>query len=362
MRLQLLAAVLMFVLTPALAQNSPETPMPEMKALASLEPIDSHTHVAKGDPSFYALLERLHMHILDILLVDDHDAYRKQLRTELQDALRVVHDSRGHAALCSTIDPFQFGQKDFVDAANRGLDRDFSDGAVAVKIWKNVGMEIKAPDGHYIMPDDPMISRILENVEKHNRTLVIHAAEPDEAWQPPNPNGLDYSYYKENPTWYMYQHPEAPKKEQILKGRDHLLAQHPKLRVVGAHLGSMEDDLPGLSQRLDRYPNFAVDTAARVIHLVVQPNDKVRSFLMKYQDRVLYATDLEFLKDESPQDVLKEWEDQYGRDWRYFASGDSFEYEGHKVQGLALPQSVLKKLYHDNAERWIPGVAEKPGH
>ena len=40
-------------------------------ALAALEPIDTHTHVAKGDPAFYAMLDRVHMHILDIILVDD---------------------------------------------------------------------------------------------------------------------------------------------------------------------------------------------------------------------------------------------------------------------------------------------------
>src|SRR5215471_18233698 len=103
---------------PLIAQDP--APEPDMKALASLEPIDSHTHVAKGAPGFYALLERLHMHILDILLVDDHDAYRKSLAPQLTDALRVVRDSQGHAALCTTIDPFQFGQNDFAASANRG--------------------------------------------------------------------------------------------------------------------------------------------------------------------------------------------------------------------------------------------------
>src|SRR5215471_1553484 len=106
---------------PLVAQNP--APAPDLKALASLEPIDSHTHVAKGDTGFYALLERLHMHILDILLVDDHDPYRKALAPQLQATWRVVHDSHGHAALCTTIDSFQFGRKDFVASTNRGLGR-----------------------------------------------------------------------------------------------------------------------------------------------------------------------------------------------------------------------------------------------
>lgn len=345
--------------SPASQQATTSRSAADLKALASLEPIDSHTHVAKGDPQFYAMLDRWHMHILDILLVDDHEPYRKALQPQLQDALRVVGDSHGHAALCTSFDPFQFGQSDFPASAIRELDRNFAEGAVAVKIWKNIGMELKDRDGHYILPDNPAFAPILKDIESHNKTLVAHVAEPDEAWLPPNPNGLDYSYYAEHPTWYMYRQPQAPAKKQLLEARDHLLQQHPKLRVVGAHLGSMEDDLDQLGERLDRYPNFAVDTAARVIHLVVQPRDKVRAFLLKYQDRILYGTDLGFEKDESAQDAIKEWEDQFALDWRYFATGEVFDYSGHKVQGLELPQAVLRKLYHSNAEHWIPSMVSQ---
>jgi len=331
----------------------------ELNALAALEPVDTHTHVAKGDPTFYALLDRLHMHILDILLVDDHDPYRKALEPQLHDALDVVHQSHGHAALCTSIDPFQFGKADFPASAIRGLDRDFADGAVAVKIWKNIGMELKDQSGRYVLPDNPALEPIFKDIEKHHRTLVAHVAEPDEAWLPPNPKGLDSSYYTENPVWYMYRQPEAPKKQLLLDARDHVLAANPKLRVVGAHLGSMEDDLDGLAKRLDQYPNFAVDTAARVVHLVVQPSDKVRAFMLKYQDRIVYGTDLEFVKDEAPADAVKEWEEQYARDWRYFSTTDTFEYDGHQTQGLGLPPPVLRKLYHGNAVRWIPGTVAK---
>jgi predicted TIM-barrel fold metal-dependent hydrolase len=325
----------------------------ELQALAALEPIDTHTHVAKGDADFYAMLDRLHMHILDILLVDDHEEYRKSLGPQLRDALRVVHDSHGHAALCTSIDPFQFGQPDFPNRAIRGLDRDFADGAVAVKIWKNIGMELKDQDGHYVLADNPAFEPIYRDIQAHNKTLVAHQAEPDEAWAPPNPNGLDYSYYKENPVWDMYEKPAAPKKQEILDARDHLLAMNPKLRVVGAHLGSLED---GLGRRFDRYPNFATDTAARVVHLAVQPSDKVRAFILKYQDRLVYGTDLGVAKSGSIPDAIKQWEDQYARDWRYFATRDTFDYEGHKTQGLGLPPEVLRKLYHANAVHWIPGI------
>lgn len=338
--------------------HSAETPTTraELQALASLEPIDTHTHVARGAPGFYAMLDRLHMHIVDILVFDSHDSYRKSLQPQLQDALQVVRDSKGHAVLCTTFDPYKFGQPDFPESAIKGLNRDFVNGAVAVKIWKNVGMDLKDKNGQYILPDNPAFEPIFKDIQAHNHTLIAHLAEPDEAWQPLNPNGLDYSYYKENPIWYMYGKPDVPSKQQILDARDHMLARNPKLRVVGAHLGSLEDNLGQLAKDFDRYPNFAVDTAARVIHLAVMPKDEVRAFILKYQDRILYGTDMRFAKNENPQDAIQEWQDQYLRDWRYFATSDSFEYSGRRTQGLGLPSSVLRKLFHDNAVHWIPGV------
>jgi CheY-like chemotaxis protein len=106
------------------------------------------------------MLDRLHMRMLDILLVDDHDPYRKAIQPQLRDAVRVVRESHGHAALCTSFDPFRFGQPDFAASAIRELDRSFANGAVAVKIWKNIGMELKDRNGHYVMPDDPAFKQI----------------------------------------------------------------------------------------------------------------------------------------------------------------------------------------------------------
>ena len=331
----------------------------ELNALASLEPIDTHTHVAKGDPTFYAMLDRMHMHIVDILVFDDHDKYRNGMHRQLQDALRVVHQSQGHAVLCTTFNPFQFGEPAFPQSVIGALNQDFEQGAVAMKIWKNIGMELKDKSGKYVMPDNPVFQPIYKDIARHNKTLIAHVAEPDAAWQPPDASAPDYSYYEQNPIWYMYRHSEAPAKKPLLDARDHLLAQNRKLRVVGAHLGSMEDDLQGLAERLDRYPNFAVDTAARVPHLVIQPRDRVRAFILQYQDRILYGTDLEFLPDEPAKDAVSEWEGQYALDWHYFSTNDWFEYSNHKIQGLGLPDAVLRKLYHENAVHWIPGILSR---
>jgi predicted TIM-barrel fold metal-dependent hydrolase len=331
-----------------------------LAALASLEPIDSHVHVFQTGPAFVGMLKRLHMHVMDVLVVDDMVPYRASMEPQKEDALKFVASSMGLAKLCSTFDPFKFNNANFAKEAVDGLNRDFEHGAVAVKIWKNVGMELKNASGQYVLPDDPRLAPIYRNIAAHHKTLLAHLAEPDTAWGSEDSKAPYAGYYRANPQWDMSKRPGAPQKRAIIDARDHLLAMNPDLRVVGAHLGSMENDVDQVAARLDRYPNFAVDTAARVPSLVIQPRDKVLAFILKYQDRILYATDLGFYSGRTDQAASREWENHYAHDWRYFATGDSFEYQGHQVEGLNLPRPVLKKLYHDNAVQWIPGIDTNP--
>jgi hypothetical protein len=328
-----------------------------LRAFAAMDPVDTHVHAFKSDPAFTDLMARLQLHVLDICVADTQGIY-DELAAQLARAKGFVAANAGHARLCVTFNPFTFQQKDFAQNTVKQLHEGFAEGAVAVKIWKNIGMEIKTPDGKYVMPDDPVFAPIYREIAAENKTLVAHVAEPSSCWQPPNPDSPDYDYYKENPEWYMYLHPDHPRKEVILAARDHLLAENPKLRVVGAHLGSMETDVDEIAKRFDLYPNFAVDTAARMEYLMMQPREKVRNFLIKYQDRVVYGTDLEFLAKDATPDAVKDWQDTYARDWKFLATDQMLPLRGREIQGLNLPEPVLRRIYHDNAVRWIPGIAD----
>jgi predicted TIM-barrel fold metal-dependent hydrolase len=327
----------------------------DLRGFTAIDPIDTHVHAFKSDPDFTAMIVRFRLHVLDITVADTQGIYG-DLSTELARAKSFVKSSENHASLCVTFDPFQFQQKDFARKTAAQLQQEFAAGAIAVKIWKNIGMELKTPDGRYVMPDDSAFQPIYQAIAAENKTLVAHMAEPSSSWKPLDPENPDYEYYKENPEWHMYLHPDHPRKEVILAARDHLLEQNPKLRVVGAHLGSMETDVDEIAARFDRYPNFAVDMAARMEYLMIQPREKVRKFLIKYQDRVLYATDLEFLPDQPTAEAEKDWQETYARDWKFLTTDQMLPYRGRQIQGLKLPANVVRRLYHDNAVRWFPGI------
>jgi hypothetical protein len=95
--------------------SSPERASNEkaLQSFAALQPIDAHVHVFKTDPAFQAMLERLHLTLLNILVVDDTLPYRKQWKPQVDDALALMRSSHGHVALCTTFDPYKFNATSF---------------------------------------------------------------------------------------------------------------------------------------------------------------------------------------------------------------------------------------------------------
>ncbi|HSB55393.1 MAG TPA: hypothetical protein VLD58_13605, partial [Gemmatimonadales bacterium] len=74
------------------------------------------------------------------------------------------------------------------------------------------------------------------------------------------------------------------------------------------------------------------------------------------QDRVLYATDFA-LREGDPAAAARSLQETHNRDWAFFARGDPMAYAGHPTRGLALPDGVLRKIFRENALRWLPGLA-----
>ena len=321
---------------------------------ADFERIDTHIHIHRDAPAIAASLKDSGWSGLDIVVCPTEGDEPFDLESKLDATLKVARGSGGRLAWASTFDARGFQAPGFAERTIARLRRSFDDGAIGVKVWKNVGMAIRAKSGAYLLPDDPALLPVYGAIEEADKTLVAHLAEPDGAWLPLDDKNPERPYYSKNPRWHMLGK-GAPPKEAILAARDHVLARHPRLRVVGCHLGSDEDDLGRLAMRLDAYPNFAVDTAARVRYLARGDRDRARAFLIRYQDRILYATDFS-LRDVTPEAGAEALLDRHERDWAFFSGGEKMDYEGRPTRGLALPDAVLRKLFRENARRWLPGI------
>ena len=324
--------------------------------------VDAHIHVNGDTEACLSLFERLDVKLFSVCVAHSRDDWRAE--RAIYQPLTTVHPER--YAWCTTFDLPDFGRiswmRDYAERVIAELEQDFAAGAIACKVWKNVGMEIREPSGEFLMIDDPLFDPIFDYLARNDIPALMHLGEPLACWQPLDENRPHYGYYSQHPEWHMYTKPDYPSHQQIIDARDHMLARHPKLRVVGAHLGSLEYDVAEIAKRLDAYPNFAVDTSARMNDLAIQDPETVRQFLTAYAGRVLWGTDtvardpLSEMPEEERAAKVARFEAVYRREFAYYETEETFTVANREVRGLGLQADVLDKLYHENAAAWYPGV------
>jgi predicted TIM-barrel fold metal-dependent hydrolase len=301
---------------------------------ASFERIDTHTHIHRHAP---ALLESLAkggwrgLSICDSRAVGDQPSDLEEMIRGTAEANR---QSNGRLTWATTFDAREFEKPDFTGRAIAGLQQGFKQGAIAAKIWKNIGMGIRSKSGEHLLADHPALLPIYEATQKAGKTLIAHLGDPNAAW---------------------LRGAQAAGKDAILAARDRVLSRFPRLRVVGCHLGSHEEDLDGLARRLEAFPNFAVDLASRVRYLAAGDRDKVRQFLLQYQDRILYGTDFTLGSGDDAR-AAQSFETTHDREWSFLAASAPSAWRDRQVPGLALPETALRQIFRDNAVRWLPGI------
>lgn len=239
------------------------------------------------------------------------------------------------------------------------LENNLSGGAVGVKLWKNIGMAERDRTGNFIMVSHERFDPVISFIEQKGLPLTGHLGEPKNCWMPVDSMTVnnDKSYFKDHPEYHMFLHPEYPSYQDQIDARDSILVKHPKLKFIGCHLGSEEWNVDELAKALDRFPNMAVDLAARICHLQYQSaknRDKVRDFLISYQDRILYGTDIDYSGDRLDSSFYSGIRATRIKDWNYF-TGD-MQLKSHDVNatfiGLHLPKRVVDKIFYLNAVKW----------
>jgi len=320
----------------------------------SFEKVDAHLHIRYNGTEFLdqAAADRFKA----ILVVVDHNNVAEQLA--FIERQKQLHPDRFRFVTSFQVD--RWNEPSWQQETAKLLEDSFKKGAIGVKVWKNIGMELRDKDGRFVMIDDPRFEPIFDLVEKRGKTLTGHIGEPRDCWLPLDQMASESNrrYYKGHPEYHMNLHPEYPTYEAQIAAVEHMLEKHPKLRYVGCHVASIEWNLEKLGKFLDRFPNAAVDLAARVDDLQLLNRDAVRQFFIKYQDRLLYATDLEISEGQNPQAVCDRLHTRWTQEWKYFSTDEETTISGTetKVRGLALPADVLRKIYQTNAKKWYPGI------
>ena len=319
--------------------------------------VDSHVHIRTEQTDIMEFAENEGFKFLNVstgsgsqVKIDTQNHYARMMHEKYPENFSYI----------TTFSMENFEKPAWAEEVIQKLRQDFEQGAIGVKVWKDIGMTFRDSLGRFIFIDDPRFDPIFDFIADNDKTVIAHIGEPKDCWLPLDSMHLNNhrNYYKGHPEYHMYLHPDYPSYDKIIASRDNLLARHPDLRLVGAHLGSLEWSVDELASRLDRFPNFAVDLAARVGNLQAQDREKVRDFILKYQDRLLYATDFEISEEDDFETRKASLERDWRQDWKYFSTDEvmnSPDVNG-SFSGLKLDKDVLRKIYFENALKWVPGI------
>jgi predicted TIM-barrel fold metal-dependent hydrolase len=226
-------------------------------------------------------------------------------------------------------------------------------GASGLKIFKRLGLDYRNPDGSLIRIDDPRWDPIWAACGRLGMPVLMHVADPAAFFLPIDATNERWEELHRHPDWSFYGE-RFPSRGQLLAARNRVLRKHPQTVFIGAHMANNPEDLRLVGQWLDRYPNLYVELASRIGELGRQPYT-ARRFFLRYADRILFGTDGPW-----PAERLSLY-------WRFLETHDEYFPYSEKdfppqgfwhIYGISLPDDVLRKVYHENAARIIPGARE----
>jgi predicted TIM-barrel fold metal-dependent hydrolase len=245
-------------------------------------------------------------------------------------------------------------------------------GAIGLKITKGLGLGYPAPDGmHLLAVDEPGLDPLFDRAGELGMPVAIHVGDPKAFWKPATPDNERYDELRAHPDWSFYGG-GVPSWQALYDAFERRVARHPKTIFIAVHFGDDPEDPDNVARMLDRYPNFYIDTAARVPEMGRHPADKMRAFFIKYQDRILFGTDTGIGAEQDEMmygsnGALPPTRDDevrfFTETWRYFETPDRqiespTPIQGRwKIDGIGLPEAVLRKVYFENAVRilhWRP--------
>lgn len=325
---------------------------------AAIQKIDTHVHINSASDAMINAAKQNRFELITINV--DYPAF-PPVDEQYKISLNAKAQFPDVVAFAGTFKMDNWQEASWQQQTIEQIKQVVSMGAVAIKVWKNVGMSVRNSNGELIMIDDPLFEPVFSYMASHQIPLIGHQAEPKNCWLPVDQMTVlnDKEYFTNHPEYHMYKHPDMPGYEDHMAHRNAMLTAYPALHFVGAHVASLEWSVDRLAEFLDSFPSANVDLAARMGQIQYQSQhdyNKVRHFFIQYADRLLYATDLTQSPDQDDESIMNDAIQVWKSDWRYLTSDDtmtSATVEGN-FKGLHLPKRVIDKIYYHNAVTQFP--------
>ena len=220
-------------------------------------------------------------------------------------------------------------------------------GVMGLKVYKSLGLTSKDNKGARIAINDIRLDPIWKACGDNNIPVLIHSGEPASFWNPKDKFNERWLELRQKPN--RYRDPEInPSFEEVIAEQHDVFRKHPNTTFINAHLGWMGNDLDRLGEHLDLYPNVVTEIGAVLAEIGRQPI-RAKQFFTTYQDRILFGKDSYNVSEYYTYFRVLETNDEY---FQYYRK----RHAHWRMYGLALPDSVLKKLYYKNALKLFPKI------
>ena len=220
-------------------------------------------------------------------------------------------------------------------------------------MWKDLGLHVRDHRSELVFPDDQRLAPVWAAAGELRLPVFIHTADPVAFFDPVDERNERLEQLLTRPDW-SFADPRFPSFQRLIDSLEAVVAAHPQTTFVGVHVGCYAENLTWVGRMLDTYPNFYVDTAARIAELGRQPR-ATAELVARHPGRILFGTD-EILFDSRV----------YGIYFRFLETSE--EYFDHgledpplmgrwKISCLELDADLLRQVYYDNARRLVPQLA-----
>lgn len=325
---------------------------------AAVRAIDSHAHLGRWlspDQSWMVkdvprlLADMDECNIGGIVNLDGR--WGKELADNLA---RYDHAHPGRFATCCHLDWGELSTPGFGERLAASLRASADAGAAGVKVWKDLGLHVRDHRGELVLPDDQRLAAVWAAAGELGLPIFIHTADPVAFFDPVDERNERLEQLLSRPDW-SFADPRFPSFQRLIDSLEALVAAQPQTSFVGVHVGCYAENLTWVGRMLNTYPNFCVDTAARIAELGRQPR-ATAELIARHPDRVLFGTD------EIPFDSRV-----YSIYFRFLQTFD--EHFDHaledpplmgrwKISGLGLGNDIVRQVCYDNARRLVPRLAE----
>ena len=240
------------------------------------------------------------------------------------------------------IDDFDFKENNI-----KYIEDAVSQGAIGLKIYKNLGLNLRDSRNIRVPVDDDRLSHIWETCAKFNIPVLIHSGEPKAFFDPINKYNERWLHAREKPNSFRPSD-KYPSFDQVMYEQYQLFKKHPRTTFINAHFGWYGNDLAKLSEQLAELPNVYVEFGAVINELGRQPNT-ARRFFEDYQDRILFGKDIYKMDEYYIYFQVLETDDEY---IEYYRKRHGL----WRLYGMNLSDEILKKVYFENALKIFPNI------